>query len=60
MMVCGRHINGKRTSQTSVGVSDPPLGTVFLRYAIAIGSLSKYESTQKKIEMGYKYKVGGK
>lgn len=27
-------------------------------YAIAIGSLSKYESTQKKIEMGYKYKVG--
>ena len=35
--------------------------SVFLRYAIAIGSLTKYEGTQKcvggKIEMGYKYKV---
>ena len=28
-------------------------------YAIAIGSLTKYEGTQRKIEMGYKYKVGG-
>jgi GAF domain-containing protein len=28
-------------------------------YAIAIGSLTKYEGTQRKIEMGYKYKVRG-
>ena len=27
------------------------------RYAISVGSLSKHEGVQKKIEMGYKYKV---
>ena len=27
------------------------------RYAIAVGSLTKYEGTQRKIQMGYKYKV---
>ena len=36
------------------------LVTVVCRYAIAVGSLSKYEGTQKKIEMGYKYKVKGR
>ena len=68
--MCGRHINGRPASTSQLVCASKALQLVACsstgaaltclasyRYAIAVGSLSKYEGTQRKIEMGYKYKV---